>query len=292
MAATVTTGGHNHDHRRHHLHAAHSGGGDPTQTLTLRQEFAQRLRGVLAKINAELRRGIVKRDALGLRDGQLQAARKPDPLPDVSADRRAEIIQTVREWIAEQLRKGRVEIFTIDENSYIRSAYERGLQHADTALVDADATAPDMSITASMQLPVHRDQLESLYTRVVSEWDGLTSELNQEIARELADGLDQGENPTDIARSISDRIEKIGKTRATVLSRTEIIRSHAGATLNRYSQAGVDEVIGEAELQTAGDDRVCPICEGLDGNVYSVAEAQGIIPVHPQCRCAWLPVVG
>jgi hypothetical protein len=35
----------------------------------------------------------------------------------------------------------------------------------------------------------------------------------------------------------------------------------------------------------------CPKCEHLEGNVYSLDEASGIIPVHPQCRCCWLPYI-
>lgn len=58
----------------------------------------------------------------------------------------------------------------------------------------------------------------------------------------------------------------------------------------------------EAELQrafearqfvnvlTAGDDRVCDICDDIaaDGP-YSLDEAQGLIPAHPNCRCAFVP---
>jgi SPP1 gp7 family putative phage head morphogenesis protein len=45
------------------------------------------------------------------------------------------------------------------------------------------------------------------------------------------------------------------------------------------------------ELVTAGDLRVCPMCQGLNGKVYTIKEARGLIPVHPQCRCAWVPVM-
>ena len=48
----------------------------------------------------------------------------------------------------------------------------------------------------------------------------------------------------------------------------------------------------EAEFQTAGDDRVCPQCAALNGEIYKVEDARGVIPVHPRCRCNWLPVVG
>lgn len=42
---------------------------------------------------------------------------------------------------------------------------------------------------------------------------------------------------------------------------------------------------------TAGDDRVCIICETLsEEGPYSLEEAQGLLPAHIDCRCAWVPV--
>jgi SPP1 gp7 family putative phage head morphogenesis protein len=279
-----------HDHR-HHLQAASDGRSDPTATLTLRKEYTQRLRGVLARINAEIRRGVVERNVFGLRSGALQAARTPDPLHDLSFERRDGAVEQFRDWLETQERKGRVAVFTARENTYVRAAYERGLEQADTDLGAVGVTPPEASVAASLNLPVHREQLQALYTRNLTEWDGITSAMNQQISRELADGLAQGQNPTAIARSISDRVEKVGKKRATDLARTEIIRSHADATLNRYEQAGVTEVVGQAELSTAGDQRVCPICESLDGQTFSLDEARGLVPVHVRCRCRWQPAV-
>ena len=44
-----------------------------------------------------------------------------------------------------------------------------------------------------------------------------------------------------------------------------------------------------AEWSTAGDDRVCPLCGPLEGSVMTVKEARGLLPRHPNCRCAWIP---
>jgi SPP1 gp7 family putative phage head morphogenesis protein len=74
-----------------------------------------------------------------------------------------------------------------------------------------------------------------------------------------------------------------------LLARTEIIRAHAEGTLNNFELAGLENVELQAEFLTAGDDRVCPICSALSGKIYSIKEARGIIPVHPNCRCTWLP---
>jgi hypothetical protein len=44
------------------------------------------------------------------------------------------------------------------------------------------------------------------------------------------------------------------------------------------------------EVLTAGDDDVCPICEAIaENNPYTIAEARGLIPAHPNCRCAFVP---
>jgi hypothetical protein len=50
-------------------------------------------------------------------------------------------------------------------------------------------------------------------------------------------------------------------------------------------------VEADVEHQTAGDSRVCPQCASLQGTRYTIAEARGVVPVHPRCRCAWKPVV-
>jgi len=34
---------------------------------------------------------------------------------------------------------------------------------------------------------------------------------------------------------------------------------------------------------------VCSECSDLEGNVYTIKEAHGMIPLHPNCRCAWKP---
>jgi len=266
---------------------------DPTATTTLRNEYSQRLRGVWARINAQAREDVTDRDVFALRsEGALAAARPPDPIHDLRFESDDRKIESFRDWLGEQARKGRLEVFTRDENTYIRSAYEKGVRHADENLRKQGVELPEQDLQAMFNRPIHSDQLQTLFTRTLTEWEGVVSATEQQIARELSDGLAQGENPTKIARRISDRIDNIGKTRSTTLARTEIIRSHADATLNRYDELSVDEVAGEAEFSTAGDSRVCPICRSLDGNVYTIEAARGLIPVHSRCRCTFLPVVG
>jgi hypothetical protein len=49
--------------------------------------------------------------------------------------------------------------------------------------------------------------------------------------------------------------------------------------------------LGErVNVLTAGDDRVCPICEDLEGGgPYDLDTALSLIPAHPNCRCALIP---
>jgi hypothetical protein len=42
--------------------------------------------------------------------------------------------------------------------------------------------------------------------------------------------------------------------------------------------------------QTAGDDRVCIVCQDISAEgPYTLAQAQGMLPAHVDCRCAWVP---
>jgi hypothetical protein len=44
-------------------------------------------------------------------------------------------------------------------------------------------------------------------------------------------------------------------------------------------------------IVTAGDDKVCPVCEEISQNgPYPITQARGLIPAHPRCRCRFMAV--
>lgn len=178
------------------------------------------------------------------------------------------------------------------QNTYIRPAYRKGVAHADLALIDADVITDTERLAEVFRSPRHADAAGLLFTRVYRELDGVTSAMEQEMARVLAEGMTQGHNPNRIARALNDRVDKIGLHRGRLIARTETIRAHNEGALNRY--AGLNQRIAGvtvvAEHLTAQDDRVCEVCANLEGETLSIEAARGRIPVHPNCRCTWVPV--
>lgn len=290
---------------------------DPTGTSTLRKRYAQKLRASFSEINTAIRDGIIQDDVFGL---QIDALAEP-PNKDfrfLSDPRKRERFE---EWLKNAIDEGPLEVIQRGENTYIRSAYQRGLQDAQDALRQAGFDVPDENIEDIFNQGVHRQSLDSLYTRNFELLEGITAEMSNQIGEELAAGFAAGENPRKIARRITDRVDKIGKTRATTLARTEIINAHNEANLNRFEDMGVGRVTIQAEFLTAQDDRVCPLCASLEGRqeTYSIQEAREGTweptreeinrfipaetnpdqflgefslspPIHPNCRCRWLPV--
>jgi hypothetical protein len=95
-----------------------------------------------------------------------------------------------------------------------------------------------------------------------------------------------------------------------------VINSYSTASLDRFDRANQSQVKVSGEFATADDQRVCPICEALEGNEYSTdamreetfefdaeesdhpdavpsmsGEYRVQPPVHPVCRCTVLPVI-
>lgn len=51
------------------------------------------------------------------------------------------------------------------------------------------------------------------------------------------------------------------------------------------------EKLGRVRVITAEDDDVCVVCEKIaDGGPYNINTARALIPAHPHCRCAFVPV--
>ena len=79
------------------------------------------------------------------------------------------------------------------------------------------------------------------------------------------------------------------RRRAEIMARTEIIRAHHQATIMEYQNWAVEGIKVKAEWATAQDNRVCPQCAPLEGEIFPLETAMNMIPVHPSCRCIALP---
>lgn len=270
---------------------------DPTRTTTLRRRYAQRLRGQFGALSAEIRDGVMAGHLHG------NAPKDPEGIPEFEFERDARKVAAFQDWFERQADATVLEVIGEDDNPFIRTSYERGLEHALENLRDVDAVQEGLRVEAVFNLPPNQDALQLLYTRNFQQLEGITNAVSQQLSRELTRGFQEGWSPTRTARELTDRVDKVGKTRSTVLARTETINAHSEATLNMYEEAGAEGVQLEAEFQTAEDDRVCPICEALEGRVFSIDEARSKQltvagrdvtpkpPVHPQCRCTLLPVL-
>ena len=109
----------------------------------------------------------------------------------------------------------------------------------------------------------------------------------------LKQGLKEGKPVTDIGgkKAVEGTIaydlkQYLGAedARLTRIARTEIARFQSAGTLTRYKEAGVTQV----KWLTADDP--CPICAPYSNQIFDMKDLPEI-PVHPQCRCAYAPVV-
>ena len=101
------------------------------------------------------------------------------------------------------------------------------------------------------------------------------------LRSELALGFAAGESIQQLTKRIEGYFAENAKTRAEMVSRTEVISAFNEGHLHRYETEGVDK----SEFYAAPD--ACEECLPLDGQVYPTKEAHGIIPVHVNCRCRW-----
>ena len=92
---------------------------------------------------------------------------------------------------------------------------------------------------------------------------------------------------SDIDRKTTKYAGKTHRRRAQMIARTETARAQ-----NIGYVMGMEELgIGQLEHSVHFDDRLCEICAPLDGKKYTISEGRDAIPVHPNCRCAVLPVI-
>lgn len=135
------------------------------------------------------------------------------------------------------------------------------------------------------------DELGRLVPNPNARWqitEGTRDYLRADVRAAITEGWSNDDLSAKIAESYG-----FSKERATVVARTETNRASNEGALESYKASGV---VAKKSWITAQDDRVSEECEangeageiGLDDNFPS---GDPCPPVHPNCRCAIVPVV-
>lgn len=273
---------------------------DPSRTSLLRRSFVAEMKRKFQAVIRAVTGALIEDDAFGLGPSKSPLATNVEKQVwrFLTDDQK---LTAFNKWFDSLVKSGILNPVDAKGKSwtanYVESAYRKGALRAYFDANPALASAPEDFYKGSQQQflqstfgqPEKMSKIKLIATRTYEELKGITSVMSQQISRVLADGLAHGKNPHEVARLMSKTITGISRQRAEVLARTEIISAHAEGQLDSFEALGIEEVGVMAEWLTAGDLEVCDECEELEGVVMSVEEARGLLPRHPNCRCAWIP---
>ena len=297
---------------------------DPTRTTGLRARYLRDVNRRWSLLQRDIATSIIDNDVFGIEGrvdflqgtvGSRLAAMKALKAKDLMGMTLQQQLDAFMVWVEQQEALGILDVLTLPgslgkepwTNAYVTAAYRQGVRRSRTEMGRAGYNLPPLSsvpggIGSVLKLPLHANALDALHLKTFEDLKTVTQFSNGETRRLIAEGLReglergiaQGQNARKIARllvkDVNHRLDQIGKVRARVIARTEVIRAHHLATVAEYELAQVEGVRVMAEFTTAGFG-VCPICLDLeDGNPYTLDEIRGMIPAHPNCRCAALPL--
>lgn len=269
--------------------------GDPSRTNGIVRLYIGDLNRRWQRISSLIWQTVVVNDALRLEQSgglPVAAARAATPFQfrNDPAGKTEDFLRWLNDALDDEVLEitrgpaGRITSNSRWQDRYVRASYSRGLEHAQDAMRRAGIPFDSRIAADLFNAPIHADSLALLYTRQFTDLQGITQATSGQISRVLTEGLARGQGPREMARNMRTVIGNIGVSRSRVLARTETIRVHAESTLNRYQDAGVQDVTVLAEFLTANDDRVCPDCQALEtGEPIPINEARGTIPVHANC---------
>ncbi len=296
---------------------------DPTRTLKFREAFIREIKRRNLKLKKAILQWIYKEDKLGLRvkprkllfnEREYEFMSDPAKLAAFSTWVEAQILadllfaETGTGVISTGVSAGKVQGVTGIgfggsmgtgpwTMKYIESAYKkglinsylasrRGLDKSDPAYIDK---SQEEFLRSAFLAPERISKVQLLAARAFEQLKGFNAQMGSQLNTILAQGMIDGKGALQIAREMVDKIDDMTEKQALRIARTEIIRAHAEGQLDALEELGVSEVGVLVEWTTAKDARVCPICADMEGVTFTIDEARGKIPAHPNCRCAFVP---
>lgn len=218
-------------------------------------------------------------------------------------------------------------LFNVQRLAVLRKLEGKAI-NPDDYLFDVDETATTFSVSLkplirgiikeegnlALELVGVKDQIDMTVARIIKYLNETPIKFSTEVAKTtndgirdaIATGVGEGEGIGKIAKRINDLFDGYETSRAKMIARTETSRSTNFATDEGYKQSGV--VTGKQWL-TAMDERTDEECADMDGKIVEIDDEflqegdtiggltldYGDIeypPLHNNCRCTIIPIIG
>jgi len=143
-------------------------------------------------------------------------------------------------------------------------------------------------------------KIKTLIDKNNGDFVGISDAMSKEIRTVISDGVLNESKYGDIVNDIMDRCDKIGKSRAQTMVRSESMFAVNEGVKDTIETDGIEEY----ERLEAADEKTCRDwefnisgttymgCAEIDGKVFTREEADEIDQqTHPRCRGTWIPHV-
>lgn len=262
---------------------------DPTKTTTLRLRYAKSMNRRFLALSRDVRTSLLRNEALHIneaaRSGEFDGETNTERLHAFEAWIGAQMVSVIME--SSRLDNTRRRISRHWQNRFLRAAYIRGVTQAETDLRRLGSLFfPLNDIEIAIQLGIHSETLQLMYARAYESLRGIAESLSSQLSQIFSQSLLEGVGIAVIASRLVDQIAKVSKVQAALIASTEPIRAYNEAKLSIFEHNEVASVSTDVEF-TIRDSSACPICKAMDGKRFTIAEARGVIPQHPHCRCSW-----
>jgi hypothetical protein len=120
--------------------------------------------------------------------------------------------------------------------------------------------------------------------KLIKPMIGLTEKQTRAALSRYEKALAQGFDEQEAMDDMADYSRRALNDRAELIAQTETAAASAEGLLSAYEEND----IGWAEWAADLGPGCCDKCTALDGQTFSIEEASGMLPAHPDCECAWI----
>lgn len=265
---------------------------NPQKTGLLQQKYEAEVYNRFRSLKGDVRKAVAEDDLLGLSGGGRRGLGELEqPRRDFRFDTDSKKHAAFMQWLNRQISNNVLEEVSSESvrngshwtGTYIRAAYKRGVRDSETFLRKQGYSID--TVENVFNKPIHADKLRIIYSRNYNNLQNITSAASANLSQKLTEGLAQGFGPRKMARKLNQELDDVGINRGRMLARTETAYAHTEASLNRYEDANT---VKKVKVLIESD--ACPVCTALSGRTWALDNGSGILPAHPNCRCAIAPI--